>query len=184
MIILVTGLGRCGSSLVMQMLNAAGIETTGEKPFYEAQQAKLSAFNADWVADQNGKAVKVLGLNHCKLNKADYKIIYCLRDHKIQAKSQKKFYEQIHHRTPKTQILTARIRKESKLCLAAAKRAGPVLSLRFEDFQDNPIRCIADMCKFLNLDPEKVSIPMYNCIIRRDKGCMPDMRVEEMLKND
>lgn len=183
MIIIVTGLGRCGSSLVMQLLAASGVEVTGVKPFYEADAVRLSAFDPDWLSQQDGKAVKILAVQNVDMPKGDYKVIYCYRDHKEQAKSQKKFYESIlpGHKTS-TAMLASRIKKESKLCLQAAKRLGPTLSVKFEDFHNEQglMKNIANLCRFLSLDPEKAAVPMYNTVIKRPKECMPDMQVENM----
>lgn len=178
--IIVTGLGRCGSSMVMQMLSAGGIQCAGTPPYFESSKAKVSSFDADWVSAQFG-AVKVLALHRCKFKPGDYKVIYCYRDHRQQARSQKKFYENINSRPVKKFALASRIRKESPACLRASKKIGPVLSLKFEDFFDehNLMKIIANLCIFLNLDPEVVSVPMYNCVISRPPECMPDMQIEE-----
>lgn len=184
MITIVTGLGRCGSSLVMQILKESGLNVTGKAPYYEADEAKISQFNHEWFDYQSDCVIKVLGLHLCKIKKGDYKIIYCYRDIKEQAQSQKKFYKQILNSHAQKKVLVSRIRKESKLCLAAAKKLGPTLSLKFEDFQNEPLKCIARICLFLNVDPEKYSVPMYNAIIKRTTSCMPDMRIERILEND
>ena len=60
MIILVVGFGRCGSSLCMQMLNAAGVDCLGEAPHYEDPRTVIKRLSQNWLYLQDGKAVKVL----------------------------------------------------------------------------------------------------------------------------
>jgi hypothetical protein len=56
-LLLVSGLGRCGSSLVMQMLRAGGLRVPGEYPFHEVDLRALDWSQYDAVkmmADQLG----------------------------------------------------------------------------------------------------------------------------------
>jgi hypothetical protein len=61
---LVCGFGRCGSSLVMQMLDAGGIPGTGKYPAFEPEETAVvlhgETLDKAWLAAQVGKAVKVL----------------------------------------------------------------------------------------------------------------------------
>lgn len=61
---LVCGFGRCGSSLVMQMLEAGGIPGTGAYPAFEHEETSAvlrgETIDAAWLDAQVGKAVKVL----------------------------------------------------------------------------------------------------------------------------
>lgn len=183
MITIVTGLGRCGSSMVMQMLDAAGISVVGAPPFYEVDKARLSSFDPAWLACQDGKVVKILALHRCKIPKKEYRVIYLYRDHKQQAQSQKKFYKLKFGKDSDKKAILSNVRRESKMCLKGAKIAGPVLSLKFEDFHNEQglMKCIAEICQFLALDPDKVAVDMYNAVVKRPVECMPDMQVEEMI---
>jgi hypothetical protein len=64
-IILVAGLGRCGSSLVMRLLDAAGVPTVGTFPAFEEQTLPRDALG--WVEAYAGRAVKVLDLSRVKI---------------------------------------------------------------------------------------------------------------------
>ena len=90
-IILVCGFGRCGTSLMMQMLAAGGIPVVGGAPGYE-EEVPAGADAAYWLEHYAGRAIKVLdpqrerppaGLN--------YKIIWLDRAFRQQALSQIKF---------------------------------------------------------------------------------------------
>jgi hypothetical protein len=61
-VVVVAGLGRCGTSLAMQMLAAGGIPTTpANGPAYETPETgQRRPIDPDWWASQRGRAVKVL----------------------------------------------------------------------------------------------------------------------------
>lgn len=94
-ILLVCGFGRCGTSLVMQMLAAGGIPVTGRGPSHEEMPPGAYRHNADfWRSQYSGRAIKVLdpairrppaGLN--------YRVIWLERDFWQQALSQIKLLQ-------------------------------------------------------------------------------------------
>jgi len=90
-IIVVCGLGRCGSSLMMQMLHAGGLTCTGEAPPYEHPNGAMNHFNARWLTQQTDKATKVLLPHHVKFLPANYYFIWLERNPLEQAKSTFKF---------------------------------------------------------------------------------------------
>ena len=69
-LVLVTGLPRSGTSMVMQMLRAAGVPpyTDGERAaddsnprgYLEAERVKRLAYDASWLAEADGHALKVV----------------------------------------------------------------------------------------------------------------------------
>lgn len=92
MITLVSGFGRCGSSLVMQMLEAAGLPMTGEYPAFEDMIATdLDASLDKWLR-RDGAAVKLLDpQRHNGPRGIPCRVIWLDRDPTEQAKSQLKF---------------------------------------------------------------------------------------------
>jgi hypothetical protein len=95
-ITIVAGLGRCGSSLVMQMLAAGGHPIYGpdnaRAPAFEHENATLLPDISDWLADAAGQAVKILDPHRHRLPyRYSYRVIWCDRDPDEQAKSQCKF---------------------------------------------------------------------------------------------
>lgn len=93
MITIVAGFGRCGSSLVMQMLEAGGMPVTGLWPGFEAREAGVTVrggtISREWLATIPGHAIKVLDAQNGGIPQGfDYRIIWCDRDHTQQAKSQ------------------------------------------------------------------------------------------------
>lgn len=90
-ITIVTGLGRCGTSMAMQMLAAGGYPVIGERPAYERQSAIDLMHNAPQPAFA-GVAVKVLDLLYNAPHpEPAYRFVLLTRDHREQAKSQFKF---------------------------------------------------------------------------------------------
>lgn len=180
--IVVTGLGRCGSSLAMQMLNAAGVTCAGSAPYFEVKQASVKGFDPEWLTLQKG-AVKILGVHMCDLPRDDYKFIYVYRDNNQQAISQRKFSNMVLNTPAKKNVLRSNIRKESGKLINFIKARGDFLSLKFEDFFDHPPLNISKIIEFLSLEDqiEDIAPKMYSVIISRPPEAREDMRVEEVL---
>jgi hypothetical protein len=89
-IIVVSGLPRSGTSMMMKMLNAAGIEPVTDnirtadednpKGYYELEKVKQLDKDNSWVGDCKGKVIKVISmlLKPLPANQ-DYKIIFMRR---------------------------------------------------------------------------------------------------------
>ena len=90
-IILVSGLPRSGTSMMMQMLEAGGIEVVVDdirkadqdnlKGYYELEKIKKLDQESSWLDSAYGKAIKVISiwLYHLPKDKK-YKIIFMKRD--------------------------------------------------------------------------------------------------------
>ena len=90
-ITIVSGLPRSGTSLMMQMLAAGGVPllTDGQRPadphnprgYFELEAVKHSRTQLAWLAQAEGKAVKVvhLLLPHLPADR-EYRVIFMLRD--------------------------------------------------------------------------------------------------------
>jgi hypothetical protein len=90
-VVVVTGLGRCGTSLTMQMLAAGGIPTTpAHGPGYETEQTyQRKPIDPDWWAAQRGRAVKVLDPHINTIPRNVPVLVFVLtRDEREQALSQ------------------------------------------------------------------------------------------------
>ena len=92
MITIVSGFGRCGSSLVMQMLEAGGMPCSGEYPAFEDEAGNLllaDMLSLDYMQTLEGKAVKLLDPHRGKIPKGpEYHVLGCSRDYGEQARSQ------------------------------------------------------------------------------------------------
>lgn len=83
--VIVAGFGRCGSSLVMQMLHAAGFPVTGEYPSFERDE-----YNTGGLSPPAG-ASKILNLECNPPPAGAYRWVWLDRSPAQQAKSQAKF---------------------------------------------------------------------------------------------
>jgi hypothetical protein len=90
-IVIVSGLPRSGTSLMMQMLAAAGIPpfTDGQRTadddnprgYFELEQVKRLKQDSGWLADARGKAVKVVSQHVFDLPATErYRIVFMQRD--------------------------------------------------------------------------------------------------------
>lgn len=100
-IIVVSGLPRSGTSMMMQMLRAGGVELftddqrkadqNNPRGYYEHDVVKKLTHNHQWLKTANGKAVKIVAplLKHLPYN-YQYKIIFMERDlYEVYASQQK-----------------------------------------------------------------------------------------------
>jgi len=88
-IVVVAGLGRCGSSLMMRMLHAGGVPVYCDNyASYETTKIQGLPTNWTWLNETKGKAIKVLDPHQWKLHPSlNYKIIWLYRNTTEQAKS-------------------------------------------------------------------------------------------------
>lgn len=93
--IIISGLGRCGSSLVMQMLHAGGVECLGAPPAFEPPESSPMCLTRDWMRGQAGKAFKLLDpqLSRVAFEGERAVVVLLQRDVKQQAASMAKFGE-------------------------------------------------------------------------------------------
>lgn len=137
--IIVCGHGRCGSSLVMQMLNKGGIETTGEYPAFEDER-----YQGTGEALPIGRAVKIIDPHEFMPPRGNYRWIWLDRDHKQQAKSMVKFVKAttgFYLNSDSWKAIAASYSADTKKCMQIIKNlGGNLLRLSFEDILENPIR--------------------------------------------
>lgn len=90
-IIIVTGLPRSGTSMVMQLLQNSGIDVYADnlkapddfnsKGYFESELARSLSFNRSWLSEVVGKAIKIpCDLIEYLPENYNYKIIYIKRD--------------------------------------------------------------------------------------------------------
>jgi predicted AlkP superfamily phosphohydrolase/phosphomutase/tetratricopeptide (TPR) repeat protein len=107
-VIVVSGLPRSGTSMMMQMLDAAGlpIMTDGKRTadennplgYYEYEPVKQLATDSKWVANVQGKVVKIISqLLYFLPANQKYKIIYMKRDLDEVMRSQQKMLGKSEH---------------------------------------------------------------------------------------
>lgn len=120
-IMVVAGLGRCGTSLVMQMLDAAALPVVvGEGPpaYEDPTQLGLIRDSRDyvqasaWLTGLSGSFVKLLDPFRLKLPRARYSVLWLDRDYEEQAKSQLKLLHLLAGTPKPTQAGVRRIQRQ------------------------------------------------------------------------
>jgi hypothetical protein len=105
-IIIVSGLPRSGTSLMMQMLDNGGIEvvtdgirsadTDNPKGYYEFEKVKAIKRDTSWLPDTRGKAFKMISqLLYSLPPSEEYRIIFMERDFDEMLASQEKMLQRL-----------------------------------------------------------------------------------------
>ncbi len=187
----VAGLGRCGTSLVLQMLDAAGMKCAGKYPDFEPVEMKSFSKPVDtsWLKSNAGSAIKWLDPHKVRVatSEIDASVIWMHRDHHQQAKSQAKFMEAllgVHLARSDISKLKNQLRTETKLALRAT-RPLPLHVICFERLLSEPAETAANIVQFLHgtghqFSHDPVSL-MADQVIPRKPKCMPDLSIEAFL---
>lgn len=181
MILLVCGFGRCGSSLVMRMLEAGGMPVAGEYPDYE-RFARLPTLAAS-LAALDGHAVKLLDPQEHPIPPGpQYRAVWLKRDPRQQALSSQKFLRAAGARPGRGYVARAmRAYREDEPRALAHLRAActDVMVLRFEGLLEAPVWCACRLADAAERDLDVMG--MAGVVLPRDANCRPDMAIEAQL---
>ena len=174
-IVIVAGLGRCGTSLVMQMLAAGGVPCIGRFPAFEEHDPRVLG----------GRAVKWLDPHRNPLRvplDARYKCIWLGRDPHEQAASQRKFLRLVagveSHATDEAWVRS--LRDETGDALRRVPM--PRLITTFEAVIERPRATAVMIADFLGRHFRPLDIDaMAACVIKRGPECQPGMDIEANL---
>lgn len=184
--IIVCGLGRCGSSLTMQMLKAGGIACLGDAPAFEPEEVNIHRDMAKLLPKLEGMAAKILDPQRSKWpHCSGLRVIWLDRDRKEQAKSQLKMVEtfggvKIPRRSRAIRAMAASLIPDREECMDLFADIGAIVhKLRFEDILANPNEAARGIISFLELsiNPAK----MASAVRERGHECQPDMAMEYLL---
>ena len=185
--VIVSGLPRSGTSMMMQMLHSAGLDifTDGErapdennsKGYYEHEAVKNLAKNKTWMSEANGKVVKIITqlLPHLPLN-YHYKIIFMERDLMEVISSQQKMLSRLGKKNREDTLPYHLLEqyeatvKEAKQWLSLQKNIE-ILYVNYSEIIDHPLEVSMQIATFLEetLDLEA----MMNAVdpsLRREKS--------------
>ncbi|MCB0284018.1 MAG: sulfotransferase domain-containing protein [Calditrichaeota bacterium] len=172
-IVVVSGLPRSGTSLMMQMLQAGGMEIIKDdlraadednpEGYFEYEPVKNLSENNDWLVNAGGKAVKIISplLPHLPEN-CLYKIIFMQRNLDEIIASQNKMLERVGKAT---NVPVAEIKSLLKQSLLESKRSliksknMKVLFISYEQVLNEPEETTRSINNFLNskLDSRKMA---------------------------
>jgi len=184
-IIMVCGLGRCGSSLVMQMLAAGGVPVTGDAPAYE-DDCTLPPVDWSAIAERGGTAFKFLTLQDTPIPMGFPGIaIWLDRDKKEQAASQAKLLRMmvgVKVSRAAERGLAATLPRDRNTAVDNLRRAGiKRIDLTFEAILGRPDDASNAIAAFLGRDMNLSA--MADVVVRRDPKCAPGLALEATLLN-
>ncbi len=185
--VLVTGLGRCGSSMVCQMFHAGGAEVAGEYPSFETPES----FSADWVVEQlsAGRVVKVLDPHRYDLPALDTNVIWLDRNPKQQARSIIKLgiaFGQVSRRVTgkdygNMRKILERDRLKAMRHLKQVCQVRPVV-YKFENILSSPFLAAMAMYEQSGMYHLKVK-DMAGALLDRSPECLPNLlEVEQYIR--
>ncbi len=181
--LLVCGLGRCGTSLCMSMLEAGGVPVCGKYPAYEDDCILRDQISAGEILFlYAGKAVKWLDP---KLHPRDHlqgmaAIIWLSRDPKEQAKSQLKMMGQGPNRTMR-RGMAKNIARDTQAILPRLMARNDGLQIDFAGIIHHPEHAARIIGNFaLPFCPSGVFdyAAAAARVIPRSARCAPDMSIE------
>lgn len=188
-VVVVAGCSRCGSSLMMQMLDDGGMTTYdgGNRASYEHKDVERATMRGrmGFLKKIPGQAVKILDPQKASVPVIPIAWIWMRRDPVEQAKSQIKFMTTMF---PNVRVstsdngyqerLTKSLRQDNQYVpIELAKRPkSRVIIVRFEDLIHSPAIVSKKLCDYLGLDLDRRA--MRQCVIDREPRCAPDMEIE------
>lgn len=150
-IIIVSGLPRSGTSLMMQMLASGGIEaltdnirtpdTDNPRGYFEFEQVKKIKEDASWLPATRGKAVKMVSQLLFDLPSTEsYRIIFMERDLDEMLVSQEKMLERLNREAaPRDAIKKAFLSHLDRLHAWLAQQPHmPVLYVKYSELVADP----------------------------------------------
>lgn len=186
-ILIVAGFGRCGSTVMMNMLYSGGLKVIADN-YASFEDMRTSDIKKDskWLAEAQGKAIKILDLHRiCLPGEFHYKIIWLKRNYKQQAKSIIKFSNLVTGLDLPARLVKVYekdlIRDEKIAFNIINNRKINGIVINFEDLLKNPVDQAGNINNFvgLGLDIKK----MASVVLKRTPECTPDMKIEiEMIK--
>lgn len=180
---IVTGMGRCGSSLVMAMLAAGGMPVLGNAPDYEDDACGARDIPAELLEANRGRAVKILAAHHHTFPPVmDARIITLRRDATQQARSQMKLLWHMNrgpapNRAGVRAVATSIVSDEARCDRIWLLTRLPWMALRFEHILAHPLGAAMQLATFCGLSVDAVPA-MAAVVLMRGPECLPDMSIE------
>jgi hypothetical protein len=161
-IIVVSGLPRCGTSLMMQMLDHGGVEvitdnlrtadTDNPRGYYEFERAKKVKEDASWLPEARGKAFKMVSQLLYELPPSEtYLVVFMERDMDEMLLSQEKMLARLNRPVgPRDEIKGAFGRHLERLRDWLARQGNfDVLYVNYNELVEQPAAQAARVGEFL-----------------------------------
>lgn len=189
-IAIVNGEGRCGSSMLMRMLDAGGIQAhEAYYPCFEPIEPKTTPVDREWLARAIGKAVKILDPLRWGLPPGlPYACVWMDRDPTQQARSAVRYNQQfLGNAVTRQNFLAFRAKfkrdRSKQLALIRERQGSEPLVMQYEDILKNPGAAAETLaCYFrgfgFELDPDAASRVVHE----RSPECRREMWERETLR--
>lgn len=178
-IIAVTGSTRCGTTLLMRMLNAGGIPAYAENLVsFETPRIFDLPADSSWLSECEGHAVKLLEpLYLLPLPRLEWRFILMRRNPREQARSQIKFMNMLGTPVPDSALepLIASLRADLPKMRKTLGRYGPVLDVSFEEVLERPLETAYRVEKFVGKRNALDTNAMAAQVIARSADCYPGL---------
>jgi hypothetical protein len=182
-VVVVAGCSRCGSSLMMEILEAGGLAPhCDNRTSYEAGDIMDAAIdgNGDILRRLSGKCVKVLDPKRLTLPDVPMAWIWLNRDPVQQAASQAKFMSALFGiPSPRGSSLADSVAKDNREGpeMLAARPTFRLLRVNFEELVTEPRRAVEAVAAFLEIPHTRLD-RMVACVTVREPACAPDLAME------
>jgi len=166
-IIVVSGLPRSGTSLMMQMLNKAGVELVTDhqrtadpdnpRGYFEYEAAKDIEHDTSWLPSARGKAIKLVSMLLYHLPATErYRVLFMERDLEEVLQSQETMLRRMNRQpAPTAEMLAAyRLHLEKLQEWLTSRPDISVLQVNYKHLIEQPETKAKHICEFLgrNLD--------------------------------
>ena len=167
MLYIVSGLPRSGTSMLMHMLDAGGIEVLTDnkrqpdpdnpKGYYEYEPVKNLSKDASWIKDIDGKGLKIISHLLPYLPQDNfYRTVFILRSLEEILESQRKMLERRNEVFDDTaqKHLALKFRDHLyQIRLWIARQAHiNCLFIKYTDIIDDPVKCAQSISRFFGVD--------------------------------
>ena len=181
-IIIVSGLPRSGTSLMMQILQASGVpvfqdekrkpDSHNPKGYYESEKVKNLANENSWLYALKGKSVKIVSplLFHLPQD-LPCKIIFMQRNLDEVISSQNKMMGEEHTSERGVELKKYYLKHLSQVENWLRKSNREYIFISFNNLISNPVQAVEKLYHFLRipLSPEKVSAVVTPTLYRTKK---------------
>jgi len=188
-VIVVCGFGRCGTSLVMQMLSAAGVRCLGEWPSFECPTINPLSIDPDTMRQAQGGAIKVLDPHRVGLPDGfKYDFVWLTRDPYQQALSSIKFGNALglglivaggSRGAAAALARSYRLDEPAVLRALWAHRDSRCIKLRFEGLIERTEAMVHNLAESLGLVGRERE--MVRCVRPRPSSCLPHLLEAELI---
>lgn len=186
--IMVAGMGRCGTSMMMQMLDAGGVPCLGNYPDFEDDRMmanpRAEAARGPWLADHLGYACKWIDPHRIPIPDDIPRVtIFMQRTLTQQAKSMFKLGGNPHPSRNEWRAMR-RLLTRDEMPAQRACAPGARLRVKFEDVLRAPLGEAQRIKAWLDSHDVLVNArDMASQVLTRRPECLPDRGLEQALIN-